>query len=109
EQIDQLVAVARGDEDFDAPVSAARALRALPAHAGRGVATRVLEEAVLAEGRPLSVRIAAAQTLGDVGTDEAETALLRAADSDDTAVQLATLEALGRCGGRRAAARLADL
>lgn len=107
--VDVLVAVARGDEDFDAPVSAERALRALADQARPEVAVPVLEEAALDGGRSLAERATAAQTLGDVGTVAAQRALLRAARSAQPRVQQEALASLGRFAGPEAAQELADV
>lgn len=93
-QAAQLLEVARGEREFDEPVSVPRAIVALSA--GRPEAAMpLLEEVVADAGRPPADRRAAAEGLGQVASPDAERLLLRIVRDSDPRVQQAAFKALG--------------
>jgi hypothetical protein len=107
-QAAQLLEVARGEQAFDEPVSAPRAIVALAA--GRPeMAMPLLEELLSDVGRPPTDRRAAAEGLGHVASPEAERVLLGAARDRDPRVQQAVFKSLGLFGGPDVVRELAKI
>jgi hypothetical protein len=108
-QVELLTAVARGREEYDVPVSTARALGALAAGAKPEVAVPVLETVLADSKAPEADRIAAARGLGSVATEQAERALLEHVRIRDPRVQQDVFAALGLFAGPAAEQALAGL
>ena len=104
-QVELLALVARRPEEFDEPVSAARAIAAL-AEGRPDAALPVLADVLSDSTAPRSDRVAAARGLGAIATPEAEALLLRSARDRDARVQQAVFAALGWFGGLEVAREL---
>lgn len=105
-QVKLLADVARRRQEFEVPVSAARAIGALAAGAKPDAATPVLTTILADSKAPQTDRSAAARGLGSIATPRAERALLRHVRIRDPRVQQDVFAALGLFAGPAAARAL---
>lgn len=106
DEVRLLAAVARGDRDFELPLSPHQAIGALAAATSAEVALPVLDQLARDSAAPRANRIAALRGLGRIATPEAQELLLRHARDVDPRLQQAAFASLGLFADRSALDKL---